>query len=315
VFPNHQEWNPALSIEIHFPTATYYKRRARNCWGYFLTYCPAEFVDLLIFPISELRKQRLIWLTAMFQGVDNMLSRVNGIMEDGLSPLALLTAIIVPLLLLILKMAYFIPLDSREPPLLRPYVPFVGHIIGLARESNGYYWRLFSKARLPICTLPMLNGKVYVVNSPALIAASMRNRELSFDPFALEFAEGLLGIERKHVDELFGKPGWVQTMTDTIHSAFSGENVRQMKAACYQELASSLNSLEPGQTLGIANSYDWLALLVPRAFTKVLFGAKNPFTDRTIQAIWCVLTIPISLAGPRLTMLIGTSMLEWLRWQ
>jgi len=65
------------------------------------------------------------------------------------------------------------------------------------------------KHRLPICTLPMLNGKMYLINSPGLIAAGMRNRDLSFDPFSLEFAEGLLGIERKYVDMWSAEVRWV----------------------------------------------------------------------------------------------------------
>ena len=34
------------------------------------------------------------------------------------------------------------PGEPCEPPVLKPRVPFVGHILGLALESNGYYTRL-----------------------------------------------------------------------------------------------------------------------------------------------------------------------------
>ncbi|KAK0646535.1 cytochrome P450 [Cercophora newfieldiana] len=223
----------------------------------------------------------------MSQLIDDALPRVNGTLGTNASPITITAAaILIPLLLLVLKKAYSPPLDPREPPLVRPWIPFVGHIISLARESNGYFFRLFRRNPHPICTLPMLGGKIYLINSPSLIAAAMRNRELSFDPFAIDFAEGLLGIERKYVDGLFATPGWVQTMTDTIHAALAGENVRAMKAACYREVAKTLNGYERGQTMEVANSYEWLALMVPRAFTRALFGEKNPFDDRSIQAVW-----------------------------
>ncbi|KAK0623481.1 cytochrome P450 [Immersiella caudata] len=212
---------------------------------------------------------------------------MSSLISDGLSPAAItLTAVALPLLLLLFKKAYFPALDPHEPPLLRPWIPFIGHIISLARESNGYYARLFRKKPLPICTLPMLNGKLYVIHSAPLIAAGMRNRELSFDPFAVDFSEGLLGIERKYVDEVFAKPGWVQTMTDTVHAALAGGNVKIMKAACYRELAEGLNGLAKEGPVEVGNSYDWLALVVPRAFLRALFGKNNPFDDRAIQALW-----------------------------
>jgi hypothetical protein len=207
---------------------------------------------------------------------------------DGLSPVTVtLAAVALPLLLLLVRKAYFPPLDPREPPLLRPWIPFIGHIVSLARESNSYYVRLFRRKPLPICTLPMLGGKLYVIHSAPLIAAGMRNRELSFDPFAIDFSEGLLGIERKYVDGVFAKPGWAQTMTDTIHAALAGENVRVMKGACYRELAVMLSGLaREGAVVEVGNSYEWLGLVVPRAFMKALFGERNPFDDGAIQALW-----------------------------
>ncbi|KAK4456224.1 cytochrome P450 [Podospora aff. communis PSN243] len=202
----------------------------------------------------------------------------------SLSPITL--TIFLPLVLLLLKKAYSPPLDPREPPLLRPWIPFIGHILSLARESNSYYVRLFRRNPLPICTLPMLGGKLYVIHSAPLIAAGMRNRDLSFDPFAIDFSEGLLGIERKYVDGVFAKPGWVQTMTDTIHSALAGENVKVMKVACYREVAGMLNGLAREVTVEVGDVYEWLRAVVPRAFMRALFGERNPFGDEAVRALW-----------------------------
>ncbi|KAK1751623.1 cytochrome P450 [Echria macrotheca] len=212
----------------------------------------------------------------------------DGAADDGVSlggPVgAAVLAVAVSLVLLVFKLAFFPSLDPREPPLARPRVPFVGHILGLIKESASYYARLHKRTRLPICTLPMLNGKLYLINSPSLISAAMRNRDLSFDPFAVEFSVKLLDIEEKWY-RAWMEPGWYQSMTDVIHASLTGENLRVMKAACYRELAATLNGYD--QTIEIKNAYDWLALIVPRAFNKALFGAQhNPMTDEAIQAIW-----------------------------
>jgi len=82
-------------------------------------------------------------------------------------------------------------------------------------------------------------------------------------------------------------------MTDTIHASLTGENLRELKAACYGEVAGILNGLAPRETVRIPDSYEWLSLVIPRAFTAALFGEKNnPFAgrnddnDKGIRAIW-----------------------------
>ncbi len=39
-------------------------------------------------------------------------------------------------------------LDPREPPLISPRIPFIGHVVGLLRYGVPYY----SKARLDSCS-------------------------------------------------------------------------------------------------------------------------------------------------------------------
>lgn len=228
--------------------------------------------------------------------VDDALHRFNRLVNDGTSdavfgrlpvspPTAAVLAILAPLILLLVKWAYFPSVDTREPPVLLPKFPLVGHIYGLATESCSYFVRLMRKKRMGIVTLPMLNGKMYLISSPPLIQAAMRNRDLSFDPFAVEFSHRLLDVEDKWV-KYWGRPGWYQTMTDLIHAALTGENLRRMKAECYHQLAATLNSYKGGETIDIPNVYDWLAFIIPRAFTRALYGEKNPFDDEAIQALW-----------------------------
>jgi hypothetical protein len=60
-----------------------------------------------------------------------------------LSPIALtLTVAALSLALLVLQRVLYPTFDSREPPVLRPKVPFIGHAISIARGINVYYARL-----------------------------------------------------------------------------------------------------------------------------------------------------------------------------
>ncbi|KAK5664333.1 hypothetical protein OQA88_554 [Cercophora sp. LCS_1] len=221
----------------------------------------------------------------MAQLMDVALSRVNALLEGTSTTALALTAFLLPLAILFLKAAYFPSIDSREPPLQRSTIPFIGHIVGLIRESASYFTRLQHAHRFPICTLPMLNGKMYLICSPALISAAMKNRDLSFDPFALEFSSALLEIPPKYVEE-WSKDGWYQSITDVIHSSLTGENLKALKAVCYKELATALNKFEKGTTHKIDNAYEWLSVEVPRAFMTALWGKNNPIGDEVVRAIW-----------------------------
>lgn len=52
------------------------------------------------------------------------------------------TALAVPLVLYLVKIVVFPTVDPREPPVLRPKLPFIGHLVSLAREKNSMYDRL-----------------------------------------------------------------------------------------------------------------------------------------------------------------------------
>ena len=77
--------------------------------------------------------------------------------------------------------------DAREPPLIKPALPFFGHILNLIRYSNSYYTKLHARhPRLACYTLNLYSSKAYVVQSPELVAAVQRNaKTLVFDPLVL----------------------------------------------------------------------------------------------------------------------------------
>lgn len=65
---------------------------------------------------------------------------------NELSPLTLTLVLTVAALALLglalLKRVLYPTHDPREPPVLRPRIPLIGHAISIAREGGGYYERL-----------------------------------------------------------------------------------------------------------------------------------------------------------------------------
>lgn len=139
---------------------------------------------------------------------------------------------------------------------------------------------------MPICTLPMLHGQVYVINSPSLIAAAMRNRNLSFDPFSLEFAESAMGMTRQHV-EIFSREGVMDEVNNVIHASLTGDNVYQMNRRALADVADVLNDIKPESSLDVPDVFEWLRNLMSLATMTALYGKNNPMGKEGIEQIWC----------------------------
>ena len=61
---------------------------------------------------------------------------------SGLTPGMLPAIAALPLAVLLLKRVVFPTVSAREPPVLRPKIPFFGHVISLMREKTAMYERL-----------------------------------------------------------------------------------------------------------------------------------------------------------------------------
>ncbi|KAK3935473.1 cytochrome P450 [Diplogelasinospora grovesii] len=224
--------------------------------------------------------------SSILQGVAEQCQALRDGSSNSQTTALLLTAAL-PLLFILLLLGKFLypTFDPREPPVLYPRVPFIGHIISLVREKSGFYARLYKEKRMPICTLPMLNGKLYVINSPTLISAAMRSRDLSFDPFSIEFAEGALGLTKEHT-KLFSQPGFMDEVNKVIHSSMTGDSLKQMMARGLADIAGKLNAIGAKESVEVENSFVWLRDIMSKAVMWALYGEKNPWTEDAIAAIW-----------------------------
>jgi hypothetical protein len=61
------------------------------------------------------------------------------VLFQGYTPSVILAVLGV---LLIIRQRLAIQLDPQEPPILKPKIPYIGHIIGLLQYNSGYYDRL-----------------------------------------------------------------------------------------------------------------------------------------------------------------------------
>lgn len=85
--------------------------------------------------------------------------------------------------------------DAREPPYLHSSIPFIGHLIQLMRKGSAYFSDLDKKNHLGIYTLPVLNGRGYIVNTPEwAVAMHKATKTLSFNSIVSNAFEPIFGL-------------------------------------------------------------------------------------------------------------------------
>ena len=205
---------------------------------------------------------------------------------------ALIAAASVTFLFIILDKFLCVKLDSREPPLIKSSIPYLGHAIHLIVKGTRHYASLRRKHGLPIYTLTILGGRIYVVTSPEFIAAVQRSSDtLSFNPYMAIFIDGItLPSKNGHAVltlNLEGKEGDDGLQVEThqrMHAALArgSDSLRSMSETMTQSLERLFSGLncEEGEMMDL---YRWTRHAVTIASTDAVYGPSNPFRDPLVE--------------------------------
>ncbi|UNI17574.1 hypothetical protein JDV02_003906 [Purpureocillium takamizusanense] len=215
-------------------------------------------------------------------------------------------------------------LDPREPPLIKPGIPLVGHIINLIRLQGEFHTALRrTSPDVPLATVPMLNGKLYAIFDPDLIQATLRQRAASFEPFVVGFAQKSFGLSDATFAKITDQPQLVPDFTDAIHRSFHPKALAQMNLHFLRAVstrldavvdAAAVDALNAGcerraadGALEVGNLFLWCRDVMSMATTRALYGDSDPFSadPSLIQAIWTFETaVPLFLLSlfPSITM-------------
>jgi cytochrome P450 len=123
----------------------------------------------------------------------------------------------------------------------------------------------------------MLNGKLYIINSPNLVQGVIRSSTISFDPFLIEFSEGTFGLTKKQV-EIIARREVMDDLVEVIHATLMGEPLMRLNLAALNSLMEPLNAIRAGTPLSVADTSVFLRRHLMAATMEGLFGKKhNPF--------------------------------------
>ncbi|KAH7139683.1 cytochrome P450 [Dactylonectria estremocensis] len=169
-------------------------------------------------------------------------------------------------------------LDALEPPLLKPSIPFLGHLINLLQHQAKYHVILGRKTGKPIATLPMLNGKMYAVWEPALIASGLRSKNLSTTPQALAGTQSLCQL-RDETLAIFSGPGKTAQVAEhmllhIIPMSLAGAHLQKINQVAVAKLAVDLSRL---QSESVPNLWLWFRRMLTLPTTKAMYGDEDPF--------------------------------------
>lgn len=130
----------------------------------------------------------------------------------------------------------------------------------------------------------MLHGKMYVINSPDLVHAAMKNLDISFEPFLLEFSVGLLGLSGKII-RIIEQRHVMDALMGVIHSTLMGESLSKMNLQALTVVAETLNAVQKDSPILISDTYIWMWEFMGVATMIALLGRKNPYTAEHIHLI------------------------------
>ncbi|KAK8066882.1 hypothetical protein PG997_013629 [Apiospora hydei] len=187
--------------------------------------------------------------------------------------------------------------DPREPPLVQPKIPLIGHSIELLRIGTQYYSKLAQECKQPIFALHMPRAKMYVVTSPSLVAVcDRRSRAVSFVPYVLEFAKRIL-LTSPHGMEMLSediheesRSGLRPETLKVIHkSLMPGDSLEAMAKDTVEQVSAFLESpVGLGDEKGVP-LFLWVREFFSIASTNVMYGPENPLLDpELMDGFWTI---------------------------
>jgi hypothetical protein len=135
----------------------------------------------------------------------------------------------------------------------------------------------------------MINAKMYVITSPALAQSAFRNKDLSYEPFELEFAQRVLGLSNELMAPV-RVPGVMGRFHRAVHGALAAEHLHKMNATMLNEVGTYMNGL--AGTFEVDSLYLWIRNTITMATSDMLFGSHNPVKqDPTlVDSLWYVVS-------------------------
>lgn len=197
--------------------------------------------------------------------------------------------------------------DPREPPVVYPKFPLVGHINGILMSGPLYTRKLRYGCRLEvqqrmltdlcsqerkhrIFTMPMLTSRTYIVASPDLCAAVQKaSTAMSFDPIVAHVTPRLVGSNThtkhiiQHVQEDQG--GIIKKSHHIINPPLMPQRILGASKTQLDYFGGVIAKINDGSEIDL---FRYVARAVTSASMYTFFGPNNPFEKhpKLVEDFW-----------------------------
>jgi hypothetical protein len=120
-------------------------------------------------------------------------------------------------------------------------------------------------------------GQLYVVNSPDLVYACFRNRNLSFDPFVSDFIKKAGNVSDATM-KVFDSPSFHSQYYQAITSSLQGVPLQRTNLAAMKVILEQLQDIT-AEGIKVDNLYDWAWRTFAMGSMVALFGRDNPWRE------------------------------------
>ncbi|KAF2121684.1 cytochrome P450 [Lophiotrema nucula] len=187
---------------------------------------------------------------------------------------------------------------NREPPCIPQLfcIPYIGHMIGLFWQRTAYYSNVSKKWNLPIFSLSMFGGKVYVVSSPDLMHSLHRQpRVVSFWFIEGQFTTLLGGMSKASADALQANLGaadresslLVEGLKVTQQAMSPQGGMEEMNRRAAAVVRTRLDELQETGGTNRVDLWGWIQHEITIATTESIYGLGNPYRDPKVEsAFW-----------------------------
>ncbi|TVY26205.1 7-alpha-hydroxycholest-4-en-3-one 12-alpha-hydroxylase [Lachnellula hyalina] len=190
---------------------------------------------------------------------------------------AFIAFVVVLTSLLVLRFLGAKDVDPEEPPVVRPRIPFVGHMIGLLRHHNNYFTLL----------------RIYIVQSPELAHAAFRqSKTIDFETIKGYASCKAVAFGQHATDVVnFRPPNGEDSYMSDLHqemygSLAQGPNLLETNSRVLNYLARSLNAIQT--TPKEYPLFRWLRDEYTLGSAATLYGLPNPLSEdpNLIESVW-----------------------------
>ncbi|TVY21382.1 7-alpha-hydroxycholest-4-en-3-one 12-alpha-hydroxylase [Lachnellula arida] len=183
--------------------------------------------------------------------------------------------------------------DPEEPPVVRPSIPFFGHMIGLLRHHNNYFTLLRERYAGPIYTVKLFSSRIYIIQSPELAQAAFRqSKTIDFETIkayasckAVAFGQHATDIVNFQPPK--GEGSYMSDLHQEMYGSLAqGPNLLETNARVLNYLARSLNAIQT--TPEEYRLFRWLRDEYTLASAATLYGLPNPLSEdpSLIESVW-----------------------------